>query len=58
MRVFLESRTKEVQVNMEQKILKEIDVLLNKLSENDPKAFEDAIKIKAEIRTLVRVLTL
>lgn len=43
---------------MEQKILKEIDRLLNLLSENDPKAFENAIKIKAEIRTLVKVLTL
>ena len=43
---------------MEQKILKEIDRLLNKLSDNDPKGFEDAIKIKAEIRTLVKVLTL
>jgi len=45
-------------MDLQEKIKKEIDVLLNKLSDNNPKAFEDAIHIKAEIRTLIKVLTL
>ena len=45
-------------MELKEKILKEIDKELNNLSENDPKAFEDAIGIKSRIRTLVKVLTL
>jgi hypothetical protein len=43
---------------MEDKILKEIDRLLNELSENDPKGFENAIAIKSKIRVLIKLFTL
>ena len=43
---------------MEEKIKKEIKNLLHELSENDPRAFEDAIDLKTRIMTLVDVLTL
>lgn len=43
---------------LQEKINIEIDIKLNALSDNDPKAFEDAIKIKAEIRTMIKCLTL
>ena len=45
-------------MELKDKILKEIDELLHKLSENSPNMFEDAIALKTEIRTLIKVLTL